>query len=45
MTRRAATEEQLLSMEQMIDEWFAQQQAELPILLDVSRDEDIPRRW
>lgn len=45
MTRRAATEEQLLSMEQMIDEWFAQQIAELPILLDVSRDEDIPRRW
>ena len=32
-------------MEQMIDEWFAQQKAELPILLDVSRDEDIPRRW
>ena len=45
MTRDAATRQELAALEQAIDEWFAKQIEELPILLDVSRDEEIPRRW
>ena len=45
MTRDVATPEELSALEQIIDEWFRQQKEKLPILLDVSRDEDIQRRW
>ena len=45
MTRDAATHEELAALEQAIDDWFRRQKEELPILLDISRDEEIPRRW
>ncbi len=45
MTRDAATPEELAALEQAIDDWFKRQKEELPILLDISRDEEIPRRW
>ena len=45
MTRDVATPDELDALEQIIDNWFRRQKQELPILLDVSRDEDIERRW
>ncbi len=45
MTRDVATHEELAALEQAIDDLFRQQKEELPILLDISRDEEIPRRW
>ena len=45
MTRDAASPQELDALEQIIDSWFRRQQKELPILLDVSRDEDTERRW
>tara|TARA_B100001113_G_C21071297_1_gene605683 strand:+ start:695 stop:1180 length:486 start_codon:yes stop_codon:yes gene_type:complete len=45
VTRDVATPEELSALEQIIDDWFQRQKEELPILLDVSRDEDIERRW
>ena len=45
MTRDVARPDELDALEQVIDDWFRRQQKELPILLDVARDEDIERRW
>ena len=45
MTRDVARPDELDALEQIIDDWFRRQQKELPILLDVARDEDIERRW
>ena len=45
MTRDVARPDELDALEQKIDDWFRRQQKELPILLDVARDEDIERRW
>ena len=45
MTRDVARPDELDALEQIIDDWFQRQQKELPILLDVARDEDIERRW
>tara|TARA_Y100001970_G_scaffold144892_1_gene177997 strand:- start:32607 stop:33092 length:486 start_codon:yes stop_codon:yes gene_type:complete len=45
VTRDAATPEELSELEQLIDDWFERQKETLPILLDVSRDEDVERRW
>ena len=40
-----ATVDELRRHEQFIDDWFATELAELPVLIDVSRDADIPYRW
>jgi hypothetical protein len=45
VTRDVATPEELSELEQLIDDWFERQKETLPILLDVSRDEDVERRW
>jgi len=45
VTRDVARPDELDALEQVIDDWFRRQQKELPILLDVARDEDIERRW
>ena len=43
MTRDVARPDELDALEQIIDDWFRRQQKELPILLDVARDEEIER--
>ena len=45
MTREAATQDELDALEQLIDKWLETQKQELPILREVVRDADIPRRW
>ena len=45
MTRPPADDTELRRLEQLLDEYFARQLQELPIVLDVARDEDQPRRW
>ena len=45
MTREAATQDELDALEQLIDKWLEAQKQELPILREVVRDADIPRRW
>ncbi len=45
MSRPPAAHGELLLLEGRIDAHFARQSAELPTILDVSRDEEIPRRW
>ena len=45
MTREAATQDELDALEQLIDKWLEAQKQELPILREVVRDGDIPRRW
>ena len=45
VTHEPATPGELDTLEQLIDTWFAKQKHELPILLEVDRDDDIPRRW
>lgn len=45
MTREAATQDELDALEELIDKWLETQKQELPILREVVRDADIPRRW
>ena len=45
MTRDAATQDELDTLEQLIDKWLEAQRQELPILRDVLRDDEVPRRW
>ena len=45
MTKDPASAEELERLESFLDTWFAEQLVEVPIVLDVSRDEQIPRRW
>ena len=45
MTHEAATQDELDALEQLIDKWLEAQKQELPILREVVRDADIPRRW
>ena len=45
MTHEAATQDELDALEQLIDKWLDTQKQELPILREVVRDADIPRRW
>jgi len=45
VTREAATQDELDALEQLIDKWLEAQKQELPILREVVRDADIPRRW
>lgn len=45
MTREAATQDELDTLEQLIDKWLETQKQELPILREVVRDVEIPRRW
>ena len=45
MTRDAATQDELDTLEQLIDKWLEAQRRELPILRDVLRDDEVPRRW
>ena len=45
MTREAATQDELDALEQLIDKWLDTQKQELPILREVVRDVEIPRRW
>ena len=45
MTREAATQDELDALEQLIDKWHEAQKQELPILREVVRDVEIPRRW
>jgi len=45
VTREAATQDELDALEQLIDKWLEAQKQELPILREVVRDGDIPRRW
>ena len=45
MTHEAATQDELDALEQLIDKWLDTQKQELPILREVVRDVEIPRRW
>lgn len=45
MTREAATQDELDALEELIDKWLETQKQDLPILREVVRDADIPRRW
>jgi|TARA_B100001105_G_scaffold131758_1_gene105501 hypothetical protein len=45
VTRDAATQDELDTLEQLIDKWLEAQRQELPILRDVLRDDEVPRRW
>ncbi len=45
MTREPASEVELARLEALLDDYFARQLAELPMVLDVARDETIPGRW
>jgi len=45
MTKHPASDDELRRLELFLDEWFAQQLIDLPVVLDVSRDDDVPRRW
>jgi hypothetical protein len=45
VTREAATQDELDTLEQLIDKWLETQKQELPILREVVRDVEIPRRW
>ncbi len=45
MTKHPASDDELRRLEFFLDEWFAQQLIDLPVVLDVSRDDDVPRRW
>ena len=45
MTRDAATQDELDTLEQLIDKWLEAQRQELPILREVLRDDEVPRRW
>jgi hypothetical protein len=45
VTREAATQDELDALEELIDKWLETQKQELPILREVVRDADIPRRW
>tara|TARA_B100001179_G_scaffold46194_1_gene30775 strand:- start:1198 stop:1704 length:507 start_codon:yes stop_codon:yes gene_type:complete len=45
VTRDPATQDELDTLEQLIDTWLATQNKELPILLEVVRADDVPRRW
>ena len=45
MTHEAATQDELDTLEQLIDKWLETQKQELPILREVVRDIEIPRRW
>ena len=45
MTKAPASDEQLVELENRIDTWLINELEESPVILDVSRDEDIPRRW
>ncbi|MFQ3315742.1 MAG: hypothetical protein ACI85J_000143 [Candidatus Poriferisodalaceae bacterium] len=45
MTKAPASDEQLVELEKRIDTWLANELEESPVILDVSRDDEIPRRW
>ncbi len=45
MTRDAATQDELDTLEQLIDKCLEAQCQELPILREVLRDDEVPRRW
>jgi hypothetical protein len=45
VTHEAATQDELDALEELIDKWLETQKQELPILREVVRDADIPRRW
>jgi hypothetical protein len=45
VTREAATQDELDALEELIDKWLETQKQDLPILREVVRDADIPRRW
>ena len=45
MTADPASPEELVRLEQLLDDYFARQLAELPMVLDVARDDDLPLRW
>lgn len=45
MSHPPASPDELLLLEARIDAHFARQREELPTILDVSRDDEIPRRW
>lgn len=45
MTRDAATQYELDTLEQLIDKCLEAQCQELPILREVLRDDEVPRRW
>jgi hypothetical protein len=45
VTHEAATQDELDALEQLIDKWLDTQKQELPILREVVRDVEIPRRW
>lgn len=45
MTHDVASAEELVRLEQVLDDYFAVQLETVPIVLDVSRDDQIPRRW
>ena len=45
MSREPASDQELDRLEDLLDAYFAEQLATLPLVLDVSRDEDMARRW
>ncbi|MDG2111281.1 MAG: YbjN domain-containing protein [Actinomycetota bacterium] len=45
MTHDAASPLELDRLEQLLDRYFAAQLEQVPIVLDVSRDDELPRRW
>ena len=45
MTKAPASDEQLVELEKRIDTWLTNEVEESPVILDVSRDDEIPRRW
>ena len=45
MSSEPAGDQELGELEEVLDRFFARQLAEIPVVLDVSRDERILRRW
>ncbi|MDE0845242.1 MAG: YbjN domain-containing protein [Actinomycetota bacterium] len=45
MTKAPASDEQLVELENRIDTWLTNELEESPVILDVSRDDEIPGRW
>ena len=45
MTKAPASDEQLVELEKRIDTWLTNELQESAVILDVSRDDQIPGRW
>ena len=45
MTKAPASDEQLVELDKRIDTWLTNELEQSPVILDVSRDDEIPGRW